>query len=140
MSDFNIDIEKHINKLGNEIQNFVDRMTPESIADGFRPRADIIESDKEFKLMLDLPGMSKSEIALAIKEDVLTVKGERVIELSEGELFTKQERRTGAFSRSFALPQDVNSAEIKARFSNGVLSVILPKSDVLKDATSIPID
>ena len=140
MSDFNIDIEKHINKLGNEIQNFVDRMTPESIADGFRPRADIVESDKEFKLMLDLPGMSKSEIALAVKEDVLTVKGERVIELSEGETFKKQERRTGAFTRSFALPQDVNTAEIKARFSNGVLSVILPKSDVLKDATSIPID
>ncbi len=140
MSDFNIDIEKHINKLGNEIQNFVDRMTPESIADGFRPRADIVESDKEFKLMLDLPGMSKSEIALAIKEDVLTVKGERVIEISEGETFKKQERRTGVFSRSFALPQDVNTAEIKARFSNGVLSIILPKSDVLKDATSIPID
>lgn len=140
MSDFNIDIEKHINKLGNEIQNFVDRMTPESIADGFRPRADIVESDKEFKLMLDLPGMSKSEIALAVKEDVLTVKGERVIELSEGETFKKQERRPGAFSRSFALPQDVNTAEIKAKFSNGVLSVILPKSDVLKDATSIPID
>ena len=140
MSDFNIDIEKHINKLGNEIQNFVDRMTPESIVDGFRPRADIVESDKEFKLMLDLPGMSKSEIAIAVKEDVLTVKGERVIELSEGETFKKQERRTGVFSRSFALPQDVNTAEIKAKFSNGVLSVILPKSDVLKDATSIPID
>ncbi len=95
MSDFNIDIEKHINKLGNEIQNFVDRMTPESIADGFRPRADIIESDKEFKLMLDLPGMSKSEIALAIKEDVLTVKGERVIEISEGKcLKSRKENRS----------------------------------------------
>lgn len=140
MSDFNIDIERHINKLGNEIQNFVDRMTPESIADGFRPRADIIESDKEFKLMLDLPGMRKSEISLAIKDDVLTVKGERVIEISENESFKKHERKAGAFSRSFALPQDVNSAEIKAKFSNGVLTVVLPKSDILKDATSIPID
>lgn len=140
MSDFNIDFEKHVNKLSNEFQNFIDRLTPESINDGFRPKADIVESDKEFKLMLDLPGMSKSEIALAIKDDVLTVKGERVVELTEGETFKKQERKRGGFSRSFALPQDVNAAEIKAKFSNGVLIVSLPKSDILKDATSIPID
>lgn len=140
MSDFNIDFEKHVNKLSNEFQNFIDRLTPESINDGFRPKADIVESDKEFKLMLDLPGMSKSEIALAIKDDVLTVKGERVVELAEGETFKKQERKRGGFSRSFALPQDVNAAEIKAKFSNGVLIVSLPKSDILKDATSIPID
>jgi len=71
---------------------------------------------------------------------VLRITGDRVIEISENETYKRRERTTGTFSRSFALPEEVKTSEIKAKFDKGVLKITLPKSDSLDDATSIPID
>lgn len=140
MSDFTIDIERQLTKLGKEIQGFVERIVPlEDKGHDFTPSCDIIESDETFVIKLDLPGLSKEEINIALKEHVLTIKGERAGELGEKEKYRRQERSTGVFSRSFALPENVNTAETEARFDKGVLSITMPKTDVLDDATSIPI-
>lgn len=140
MSEFAIDIEKQLTKLGKDIQDFVERIVPlEDKGHDFTPMCDIIESDETFVIKLDLPGLSKKEINIALKEHVLTVKGERAEELSDSEVFRRQERSTGVFSRSFALPENVNAAETDAVFRNGVLTITMPKSDVLKDSKSIPI-
>ncbi|MDX1617183.1 MAG: Hsp20/alpha crystallin family protein [Balneolaceae bacterium] len=140
MSEFVIDIEKQLNRLGRDIQDFVERIVPlEDRGHDFTPSCDIVESEEQFKIMLDLPGLSKKEIHIALKDHVLSVKGERVIDLSDDESFRRQERKTGVFSRSFALPENVNAAETEAHFRNGVLTITMPKSDVLSDAKSIPI-
>lgn len=140
MNDFTIDIEKQLSKLGRDIQDFVERVVPlEDKGYDFTPHCDIVESEDEYKILLDLPGLSKKEINIALKDQVLTIKGERSEELSEGEIRRRQERRLGVFSRSFALPESVNAAETDARFRNGVLTISMPKSDVLKDSKSIPI-
>lgn len=140
MSEFTIDIEKQLSKLGRDIQEFVERVVPlEDKGHDFTPACDIIESEDEYKILLDLPGLSKKEINIALKDQVITVKGERAAELAEGERFRRQERATGVFSRSFALPENVNAAETDARFRSGVLTISMPKSDVLKDSTSIPV-
>lgn len=140
MSEFTIDIEKQLSKLGRDIQDFVERVVPlEDKGHDFTPACDIIESGEEYKILLDLPGLSKKEINIALKDQVLTIKGERAEELDEGESYRRQERTSGVFSRSFALPENVNTAETDARFRNGVLTVSMPKSDVLEDAKSIPI-
>ncbi len=140
MSEFTIDIEKQLSKLGRDIQDFVERIIPlEDRGHDFTPACDIIESEGEYKILLDLPGLTKKEINIALKEQVLTIKGERIEEIDEGESYRRQERSTGVFSRSFALPENVNAAETDARFRNGVLTVSMPKSDVLKDSKSIPI-
>ncbi|NGP89614.1 Hsp20/alpha crystallin family protein [Fodinibius halophilus] len=140
MNDFAIDIEKQLTKLGKDIQDFVERIVPlEDRGHDFTPSCDIIESDEEFVIKLDLPGLSKKEINIALKEHVLTVKGERVTKLDDEEVFRRQERSTGVFSRSFALPENVNTAETDALFRNGVLTITMPKSEVLNDAQSIPI-
>lgn len=140
MSEFTIDIEKQLSKLGRDIQDFVERIIPlEDRGHDFTPACDIIESESEYKILLDLPGLTKKEINIALKEQVLTIKGERIEEIDEGESYRRQERSTGVFSRSFALPENVNAAETDARFRNGVLTVSMPKSDVLKDSKSIPI-
>lgn len=141
MSEFTVDIERQLNRLGRDLQQFVERIMP--IVDenqDFTPACDVVEDDESFMIYIDLPGMGKDEIGIALKENVLTVKGERDTELEEGKRFSRRERRHGAFSRSFALPEDVNTAEVKARFRDGVLEITMPKSDVLKNATSIPID
>jgi len=140
MSEFTIDIERQLTKLGKDIQDFVERIVPmEDKGQDFTPACDIVESEEDYKILLDLPGLTKKEINIALKDHVLTVKGERSDELSEGESYRRQERRHGVFSRSFALPENVNTAETDARFRSGVLTITMPKSEVLKDSKSIPI-
>lgn len=139
-SEFGIEVEKHLSKLGKDIQQFVEKVVPLANEDkDFAPDCDIVESEEEFKILLDLPGLSKKEIGLALKNNVLTVQGEREISLSDGEEFKRQERRRGAFARSFAVPQNVNAAEVNASFRNGVLTVTMPKSEALRDTQSIPV-
>lgn len=141
MSDFVIDIEKHLSRLGRDIQDLVERVVPlEDKGHDFTPACDIVESEEQVRILLDLPGMSKEEIHVGLKEHVLSVKGERTEDLSEGESYKRQERKTGLFSRSFALPQNVNAAETDARFKDGVLIISMPKSDVLDDSKSIPVN
>ena len=140
-TEFGIEIEKHLSKIGKDVQQFVEKVVPLSHDDkDFAPDCDIVESEEEYKILLDLPGLAKKEIGIALKNNVLTIKGERDIKIGEGEAFKRQERRRGAFARSFALPETVNSAEISANFRNGVLTVSMPKSDKLKDTTSIPVN
>lgn len=140
-TEFGIEIEKHLSKIGKDVQQFVEKVVPLSHDDkDFAPDCDIVESEEEYKILLDLPGLAKKEIGIALKNNVLTIKGERDIKVGDGEEFKRQERRRGAFARSFALPETVNSAEISANFRNGVLTVSMPKSDKLKDTTSIPVN
>ncbi len=140
-SEFGIEIERQLSKFGKDIQQFVEKVVPLSDEDrDFVPDCDIVESDEAFKLLIDLPGLSKKEINLALKDNVLTVKGERVISYADDEEAKRQERKRGAFARSFGIPKEVNAAEIKAAFKNGVLTISMPKSDALKDSQSIPIN
>jgi HSP20 family protein len=140
-TEFGVEIEKHLSKLGKDIQQFVEKVVPLTNEDkDFAPDCDILESDSEYKVQIDLPGLSKKEIGIALKNHVLTIKGERDIKAADGEEFKRQERKRGAFARSFALPENVNAAEISATFRNGVLTVSMPKSENLKDTTSIPVN
>lgn len=140
MNDLKIDIEKQLTKLGKDIQGFVERIVPlEDRGHDFTPDCDIIESDETFIIKLDLPGMSKQEVNIALKEHVLAVKGERTEEIGESEVRRRQERSAGVFSRSFALPENVNTAEVEAKFNNGVLTITMPKSGVNENSKSIPI-
>lgn len=139
-TEFGIEVEKHLSKLGKDIQQFVEKVVPLANEDkDFAPDCDILESEGEYKIILDLPGLSKKEIGISLKNQVLTIKGEREVTAGDGEEFKRQERKRGAFARAFAVPQNVNAAEIQANFRNGVLTVAMPKSDALKDSQSIPV-
>lgn len=144
MSDFTgfgIEIEKHLSRLGKDIQQFVEKVVPLTNDErDFAPDCDIVESSEEYKILLDLPGLNKKEIDISLKDNVLTIKGQREIVVGEGEELKRQERKNGAFARSFAIPQKVNAAEVKANFKNGVLTISMPKSDVLDDSQTIPVN
>ncbi|HET6528230.1 MAG TPA: Hsp20/alpha crystallin family protein [Balneolaceae bacterium] len=141
MNDFKIDIEKQLTRLGKDIQGFVERIVPlEDKGHDFTPDCDIIESDETYIIKLDLPGLSKKEVNISLKEQVLTVRGERIEEIGENEISRRRERSTGVFSRSFALPENVNTAEVDAKFRTGVLTVSMPKSDTFENSKSIPIN
>jgi HSP20 family protein len=104
-------------------------------ARGFKPPVDIVEKDNAFLATVDLPGLKKEDIEISLDEGVLTLSGERKLELEEGDenkSYRRIERSYGAFSRSFTLPQGVDLAKVEATFADGVLKLTLPKSEAAK--------
>jgi HSP20 family protein len=97
--------------------------------DRFTPRVDVKESDKEIRLIAELPGMDEKDVEISLSADVLTIRGEKKEEKEEkGEETYRMERTYGAFHRSFALPAEVDSNQASASFKNGVLTITLPKT------------
>jgi HSP20 family protein len=142
MSNFTIDLEKQLSKLGRDIQQFVEKTIPTQTAAGnFNPDCDVVESDKAYTVFVDLPGMSKKEVKLTLKNRVLSISGERELYLQDDEDLIRSERKQGAFSKAFALPEQADESSISASFTNGVLKVTLLKTGMEDDteATSIPI-
>lgn len=94
------------------------------------PQVDVRESDKEYVIEAELPGMSEKDVELVLKDDVLTLKGEKKSEREEEEEeYHIAERSWGAFERSFRLPEGVDRDKVSAKFKNGVLTVTLPKTE-----------
>jgi HSP20 family protein len=98
------------------------------------PPLDMIETEKTISLKLDLPGVSPKEIDVQVSGNQLTVSGERKEDRQEkGETFHRVERSIGRFSRSILLPCDVQDDQVDAKYQDGVLKIILPKTS---DATT----
>jgi HSP20 family protein len=105
------------------------------------PPVDIYQSgDQELVLKAELPEMSREDIDITVENFVLTIKGEKKLtgEINP-EQFRHVERRYGAFSRSFSLPQTVDSSKVSAEYKNGVLTVRLPLREEAKPR-SIKVD
>jgi HSP20 family protein len=93
------------------------------------PVVDIQETDKEYAVKADLPEVKREDIKVELVDGVLTIEGERKKEEEEkGKKFHLVERQYGQFIRRFVLPHEVDVAEVKAEFKDGVLTVQLPKS------------
>lgn len=98
------------------------------------PPVDIYESgNHELVLKAELPDMSREDITITVDNDTLTIKGEKkpADEMKE-EQFHLIERRYGSFSRSFSLPQTVDTGKASAEYKEGVLTVRLPMREEAK--------
>ncbi|MFW5928384.1 MAG: Hsp20/alpha crystallin family protein [Thermoplasmatota archaeon] len=94
------------------------------------PACDLRDLGDEYVCELDLPGMSKDDIEVEVREDSLRVKGEARKETKEeGEDYVRQERRYRSFNRELPMPEDVISEDAEATLNNGVLKVSLPKKE-----------
>ncbi|HEX6117013.1 MAG TPA: Hsp20/alpha crystallin family protein [Solirubrobacterales bacterium] len=92
------------------------------------PAMDLVERGDEFVLRADLPGMSEDDVSIEIKDNVLTISGERRAEHEEeGESFYRAERAFGGFTRTLTLPEGIDPDAVKAKFDAGVLEVRVPK-------------
>lgn len=93
------------------------------------PPADVVETENEIQVMVDLPGLSPKDIEVKLEGDTLTIQAERKLEKQvKGENYLRTERSFGSFSRSFVLPSSIDGSKPEARYVNGVLTVTLPKS------------
>ncbi len=113
------------------IESFFDEATRRGgNTSDFSPRVDLSRTEEAFFVQVDLPGMTRDDIHLALENDTLTLSGERKFEAREdGPQFDRIERTYGSFSRTFHLPTSVDSEAVKATFENGVLTVELPKAE-----------
>ena len=93
------------------------------------PRVDITEEKNRFIIRADLPGMTKSDITIAIQGDTLTISGEKKEEhkREEGNYY-HLERAYGSFQRSFSLPDYVDRENVDAKYNDGVLELVLKKT------------
>jgi HSP20 family protein len=109
-----------------ELDKLLDTKTEEF----YTPACEITETEKQYLVSMDIPGINKEDIGLEVKENQLYVTGKRKWESkSEKDNVLRSERRYGKFSRVFTLPQNVNADMIEARFENGVLEILLPKEE-----------
>lgn len=98
----------------------------------FSPAMDITEDEQGYHFALTLAGMKKEDIKIDIKNDVLTISGERQFVKKDTHKVHTIESNYGAFTRSITLPENVKTEAITAEFTNGVLHVVVPKGEVAK--------
>lgn len=95
---------------------------------GFNPRVNISETEKEISISAELPGMDDKDVTVELEDEALTLRGEKKEEHEEkGRNWHRVESSYGSFHRVIALPSNVDSANARASFKKGVLSVTLPK-------------
>lgn len=100
---------------------------------GWIPAVDIQETENEYTLRAEIPGMDVKDVEVSLADNVLTLKGEKKIEKEEKKKnYHHVECRYGAFHRTFQLPPNVDDKNVKAECSKGVLTVHLPKSPEAK--------
>jgi len=100
---------------------------------------DLKETDKEYTLKVELPGLEKDDLKISLDQNVLTISGEKKEEeMKEDESFHRKEIRHGWFERSFNLPGNIDESRIKAKMKNGILTIRIPKTEPAS-AKRIPI-
>lgn len=106
-----------------------DSFMPGFFAQGGAVRADIKETEKEYIIDAELPGVKKEDIRLELRDDTLTVSVEkREEEKEERSNYIRQERKYGSYGRSFHV-ENVKNEAVTAKFENGILTVNLPKDE-----------
>ena len=104
------------------------------------PAVDVREEEEHFLLQADLPGVAKEEIEVKVEENTLILSGSRELDSEEErDGYHYRERRSGTFSRSFNLGDNVSPEGIEATYRDGVLTVTLPKKPEAKPR-QIPVE
>lgn len=97
------------------------------------PSVDVHEEPDRYTVRADLPGVEAKDIHVAAEAGVLTIRGSRRIEKRENHKgYERLERVAGDFLRRFSLPENARAEDIKAKHTNGVLEVVIPKTPVVE--------
>lgn len=98
--------------------------------DNFVPSIDIAETDDQFQIAVELPGMKKDDILVNLENGRLSISGERSFKDEEkGKTYHRVETSYGSFNRSFQLPDNVDEESIDASYKDGLLNITINKSE-----------
>lgn len=119
--------------FGKRFSDIMDEFFSDAVAtrqNAFSPSIDISETDKQYMIDVEVPGMRKEDIDLNIENNTLTISGERKFEKKEdNKQYHRVESHYGSFSRSFTLPENVKVDSISASYNNGILNITVDKSE-----------
>jgi HSP20 family protein len=104
---------------------FRDADTASSSQGSWTPKADIIEYEGGTQVRLDLPGVAKEAVTVELKDNVLTISGEKPDPVAQSQNYRYRESQYGSFKRTFRVSQAIDREHIEARFENGVLDLRL---------------
>ena len=93
------------------------------------PRLDLLETDTQFELNLDLPGVSEEDLEIEFHEGHLSISGKRELSEETERSWHRVERRRGTFRRVIRLGDEVEAERIEAEYTDGVLKIIVPKTE-----------
>ena len=103
------------------------------------PKTNLCDTGDNLEVVAEVPGIAKESLAVKIQGNYLDISGTRQAELPEGYKARRMERGQTSFSRSFTLPYDVDASLVQATLKDGMLTMILPKSEAAKPK-QIPIN
>lgn len=104
--------------------------------DAFRPKVDIGGSEKEYTITAELPGINEKDISIELKGDALIISGEKKQEeKTEEKGYYRVERSYGSFQRMLNVPDDADTENIKAKYKNGVITIVLPRTKNIESET-----
>jgi HSP20 family protein len=121
--------------IWSEFDRLFTGMPDARLAYSWTPVVDVRETEDALVLSAELPGLDSKNVAVSVEDNVLTISGEKKQEFDETRedgQFHIVERHYGRFERSFRLPETVNADKIDARFTNGVLTISLPKVEAAR--------
>ena len=99
----------------------------------FMPSVNISEENDFYTIELAAPGFDKSDLTIEIKGDLICISGQHKAENEvKGKMFTRKEFNYGSFYRSFPLPEGINNEKIEGKYENGILSIALPKMEMVR--------
>ena len=115
------------NRMNSLFRDLNDGESPLTTA-SFVPAVDIYEDAQKVMLKLEVPGIEEKDLDIRVENNTLTVKGERKFEKEEKEEnFHRIERRFGSFTRTFRLPNTVDTEKVEANYDKGILKIMLAK-------------
>jgi len=118
-----------IDSLFDDFFRGVNREPFETRLDIFSPKVDVTDNDKDITVRAELPGIDEKDIEVSHNKNTLTIRGDKKVDKEqEGKAYYRMERAYGSFSRTIALPVEVDADKIEAQLKKGVLTVTLPKS------------
>lgn len=123
-------LQREMNRIFNHLgQGFDLAPFDEASIAKWSPRVNVTETDKEFTVSAELPGLEQKDVEVAIQNGALAIKGEKKEEKEEKDKnYHHVERSFGSFQRTIALPSEVDESKTEASFKNGVLTIKLPKT------------
>ena len=115
-----------VGSIDHLLSNFMD--DSQTYTSEWLPVVDLAESKDEYQLIAEIPGMKKDEIKVSLKDNILTISGEKKVEKKEdSDTIFRSERKFGKFERAFKLAEEVKPDGIKASYKEGILTVSIPK-------------
>ena len=123
-------LQDRINRMFDESFSRADDTDDDLSMCAWKPTVDIYETDEAIILKAELPGIKKEDVSVEVKDNILTLSGERAEDKEvKEECYFRKERCCGTFSRTFNLQHRVHPDKIKAKFKDGILEIQVPKPE-----------